>query len=117
VKNGREALSLLDFNDDSIGSLLELLMRALISPLYMKVVEGERFLSWLLTLDGGILVPSLFESIKPQLASGARFKVAAKYGSIIFRGWRDADEVTGRTSIESELQGLAYSAMVCQSHV
>ena len=47
----REALSLLDFEDDSISDVRALLVRAAFAPAFLKAPEGRRFLSYLFTLQ------------------------------------------------------------------
>ena len=47
----REALSLLDFEDESISDVRALLVRAAFAPAFLKSTEGRRFLSYLFTLQ------------------------------------------------------------------
>ena len=47
----REALSLLDFEDESISDVRALLVRAAFTPAFLKATEGRRFLSYLFTLQ------------------------------------------------------------------
>ena len=47
----RDALTLLDFDDDSIGDLKRLLLRAAFSPAFLRASEGRRFLAFLFTLQ------------------------------------------------------------------
>ena len=47
----REALSLLDFEDESISDVRALLVRAAFAPTFLKANEGRRFLSYLFTLQ------------------------------------------------------------------
>lgn len=47
----REALSLLDFEDESISDVRALLVRAAFAPTFLKCNEGRRFLSYLFTLQ------------------------------------------------------------------
>ena len=50
----REALCLLDFDDENIGSLKGLLLRCFTHPAFLKVKEGNRFLAFLFSVSKGI---------------------------------------------------------------
>lgn len=47
----RNALALLDFEDESIGDLKRLLLRAAFSPIFLRCKEGRRYLAHLFTLE------------------------------------------------------------------
>lgn len=47
----RTALGLLDFEDESIGDLKRLLLRAAFSPTFLRCREGRRYLAHLFTLE------------------------------------------------------------------
>lgn len=47
----RHALALLDFDDESIGDLKRLLLRAAFSPAFLRCREGRRYLAYLFTLE------------------------------------------------------------------
>ena len=47
----REALALLDFEDESIADVRDLLVRAMFAPAFLRCNEGRRFLSYLFTLQ------------------------------------------------------------------
>ena len=47
----REALALLDFEDESIADVRDLLVRAMFAPAFLRCSEGRRFLSYLFTLQ------------------------------------------------------------------
>lgn len=49
----RTTLQLLDFDDDSIESIKSLLLRCFISPAFLRVPDGKRFLSYLFTVHEG----------------------------------------------------------------
>lgn len=53
VFNIRKALLLLDFQDESIESIKNLLLRCFLHSSFLKVLEGRKFLSFLLTVDAG----------------------------------------------------------------
>lgn len=48
-----EALNLLDFEDESIDSLRGLLLRSFLSPLFLKSLDGKKFLVHLILLGNG----------------------------------------------------------------
>ena len=52
----REALGLLDFDDENIGSLKGLLLRCFTHPAYLKVREGNKFLAFLFSVSKGSLL-------------------------------------------------------------
>lgn len=76
----------------------------------VQSVDGEKFLAWLFMLDGGSLVESIVEVIRPQMVSSVRYSAAAKYGSIFLRSWKESSEDT-RPVVERELQRLAHAGM------
>jgi hypothetical protein len=49
----RTTLQLLDFDDDSIESIRSLLLRCFISPAFLRVPDGKRFLSYLFSVHEG----------------------------------------------------------------
>ena len=49
----REALQLLDFEDESIADVRALLVRAAFCPAFLRAAEGRRFLGYLFTLQVG----------------------------------------------------------------
>ena len=62
----RHALELLDVEDESFSSIKEFVLLAYRSPLYLKVTEGRRFLSFALCLHPQ-LVPDIHGVIKSNL--------------------------------------------------
>ncbi len=85
----REAINMLDVEDESFASIKELLLLAYRSPVYLKLPEGRRFLSYILTLHPS-LVREIHQVIKNNLP-GSPVKVVEAYAEIYFRAWRSAD--------------------------
>lgn len=89
--NMREALLELDFDDESISSMTELLLRCFLNPLYLRSRgEGRRFLAFLFGLHPGF-IDEIHATIKNQLPC-AKSMVDA-YGEVYFRAWRGATGV------------------------
>ncbi|GER30974.1 condensin-2 complex subunit G2 [Striga asiatica] len=109
----REAFTLFDFEDESIEDLKHLLIRCLISPLYLKTEEGRKFLAFLFCLSGQ-LTKELCAMIKSQIPFGRKSMLEA-YGEIVFRAWK-AVEGEGKHEIENGfLQGLFEGALYAGS--
>lgn len=67
----RGALELFDYDDPSIGSLKQLLLRAAFAPPFLRAAEGRRFLSHLFTLHAG-LTRDLYAILRNQIPNGTR---------------------------------------------
>lgn len=104
----REAFLLLDFDDESIEDLKLLLVRCVISPVYLKTEDGRRFLSFIFGLSNQ-LVKELLAMIRSQIPFGRKSMLEA-YGDILFRAWKAA-EADSRVEIENRfLQDLIEGA-------
>ncbi|EEF37095.1 conserved hypothetical protein [Ricinus communis] len=111
----REAFNLFDFEDESIEDLKLLLMRCVISPLYLKTEDGRRFLAFIFGLSMQLLKEAL-AMIKSQIPFG-RKSILEAYGEILFRAWKG---VNGELKDEIEngfLQGLIEAAIYSSSGV
>ncbi|CAH1421204.1 unnamed protein product [Lactuca virosa] len=105
----REAFTLFDFEDESIEDLKLLLIRCLISPLYLKMDEGRRFLAFLFGLSRQLVKESL-AMIRSQIPFGRKSMLEA-YADIVFRAWKAA-EGESREEIENDfLQALVDSSI------
>lgn len=105
----RDAFTLFDFEDESIEDLKFLLIRCLISPLYLKMDEGRRFLAFLFGLSRQLVKESL-AMIRSQIPFGRKSMLEA-YADIVFRAWKAA-EGESRGEIENEfLQALIDSSI------
>ncbi|CAA0841052.1 ARM repeat superfamily protein [Striga hermonthica] len=109
----RDAFMLFDFEDESIEDLKHLLIRCLISPLYLKTEEGRKFVAFLFCLSVR-LTKELCAMIKSQIPFGRKSMLEA-YGEIVFRAWK---AVEGECKHEIEngfLQGLFEGALYAGS--
>lgn len=105
----RETFLLFDFEDESIEDLKHLLMRCMISPLYLKTEEGWKFLSFMFSLSRQ-LVKEALAMIRSHIPYGKK-SILEAYGEIVFRAWKS---VEGESKGEIEngfLQGLIESAI------
>ncbi|KAH6803385.1 hypothetical protein C2S51_031632 [Perilla frutescens var. frutescens] len=109
----REAFTLFDFEDESIEDLKHLLIRCVISPLYLKTEDGRKFIAFLFGLSMQ-LTKELCAMIKSQIPFGRKSMLEA-YGEIVFRGWK-AVEGECKNEIENGfLQGLVEGATYASS--
>ncbi|KAK9067006.1 hypothetical protein SSX86_014330 [Deinandra increscens subsp. villosa] len=109
----REAFALFDFEDESIEDLKLLLIRCLISPLFLKMDEGRRFLAFLFGLSRQLVKESL-AMIRSQIPFGRKSMLEA-YADIVFRAWKAA-EGESRDEIENEfLQPLVDGSIHASS--
>ncbi|KAL6530042.1 hypothetical protein OROMI_028687 [Orobanche minor] len=109
----RDAFVQFDFEDESIEDLKHLLIRCVISPLYLKTEEGRKFLAFLFHLSVQ-LTKELCAMIKSQIPFGRKSMLEA-YGEIVFRAWK---VVEGECKYEIEngfLQGLVEGAIYASS--
>ncbi|ESW28714.1 hypothetical protein PHAVU_002G011500 [Phaseolus vulgaris] len=105
----REAFTLFDFDDESIDDLKLLLIRCMISPLYLKAEDGRRFLAFVFGLNHQ-LGKELLAMIRSQIPFGRKSMLEA-YGDILFRAWRAA-QGDSRSEIENGfLQDLIEAAI------
>lgn len=105
----REAFALLDFDDESIEDLKLLLVRCVISPLYLKTEDGRRFLAFVFGLSDQ-LGKEYLAMIRSQIPFGRKSMLEA-YGDILFRAWRAA-QGDSRSEIENGfLQDLIEAAI------
>ncbi|XP_011099369.1 uncharacterized protein LOC105177814 [Sesamum indicum] len=109
----REAFMLFDFEDESIEDLKHLLIRCVISPLYLKTEEGRKFIAFMFGFSVQ-LMKEIWAMIKSQVPFGRKSMLEA-YGEIIFRAWK---VVEGECKCEIEngfLQGLVEGAIYASS--
>lgn len=109
----RDAFVLFDFEDDSIEDLKHLLIRCVISPLYLKTEDGLKFIAFLFGLSAQ-LAKEVFAMIKSQIPYGRKSMVDA-YGEIIFRAWKAADGSSKEEIENGFLQGLIEDAICASS--
>ncbi|KAL3674524.1 hypothetical protein V7S43_000472 [Phytophthora oleae] len=95
----KDALPLLDFNDDSSGLLRDILLRCFIQPTFFRSPDAVPFLSFLFTLHVPF-VEDINETIRNQIPN-QRNSILVKYGSIYFKAWVGS-KGTFREKIEEE---------------
>ncbi|XP_022963354.1 uncharacterized protein LOC111463584 [Cucurbita moschata] len=105
----REAFSLFDFEDESIKDLKLLLIRCVISPLYLKTEDGRRFLAYTFGLSRQLLKEAL-AIIRSQIPFG-RKSMLEGYGDIVFRAWRNSEGDIRDEMENGFLQGLVEVAI------
>ncbi|CAL9239166.1 unnamed protein product [Arabidopsis halleri] len=109
----REAFTLFDFEDESIEDLRMLLMRCVVSPLYVKTEDGQRFVSFAFGLSRQLMKAGL-AVVKAQIPLG-RKSVLEGFGGILFRAWKEV-ELDLKGEIEDGfLQGIIDSAIHASS--
>ncbi|XP_073235471.1 condensin-2 complex subunit G2-like [Porites lutea] len=108
----RQALLLMDFEDNSSESMKQLLHQCMIHPMYLKLEEGRRFLSYLFGLNPE-LSKEFHKTIKNQIPSCA-MNVLSLYGEVYFRAWRVASGPYLKVLEENCFQDLMYSAVHAQ---
>ncbi|XP_047959016.1 uncharacterized protein LOC125204401 isoform X2 [Salvia hispanica] len=109
----REAFSLFDFEDESIEDLKHLLIRCMISPLYLKTEDGRKFIAFLFGLSMQ-LIKELCAMIKSQIPFGRKSMLEA-YGEILFRGWKTVESERKEEIENGFLQELVEGAIYASS--
>ena len=84
----RSALLLLDFTNESIASMRELLLRCFVHPLFLKTTDGRKFCVYLFGLHP-TLIADIHETIKQQLPFCSKH-MCELYGEIYFKAWGTA---------------------------
>ena len=123
----RSALDLLDFEDESITSLKNHLLRTVGNPLFLQTSEGKKFIQHLFGVDS-TLADELHKSVKVQLI-GAKKSLLTAYADIYYAVWKSAIEESGDESydddedksatlqsIEEAIQDLVYHALHSANH-
>ncbi|CAH2034028.1 unnamed protein product [Thlaspi arvense] len=105
----REAFTLFDFEDESIEDLRMLLMRCVVSPLYVKTEDGQRFISFAFGLSRQLMKSGL-AVVKAQIPFG-RKSVLEGFGGILFRAWKEVDGDLRGEIEDGFLQGIIDSAI------
>lgn len=109
----RDALTLFDFEDESIEDIKNLLIRCVISPIYLKTDEGRKFIAFMFCLNVQ-LTKEICAMIKSQVPF-ERKSILEAYGEIVFRAWK-AVEGDFKCEIENGyLQGLVEGAIYASS--
>ncbi|XP_055827858.1 uncharacterized protein LOC129896066 [Solanum dulcamara] len=111
----REAFMLLDFEDESIEDLKHLIMRCVISPLFLKTEDGRKFIAFTFGLSVQLLKEAL-AMLKSQIPFG-RKSILEAFGEIVFRAWKVAEGLAKDEIENSFLQGMIDSCIHASSAV
>ncbi|KAL8472917.1 hypothetical protein ACS0TY_029293 [Phlomoides rotata] len=109
----RDAFMLFDFEDESIEDLKNLLIRCVISPLYLKTEEGRKFNAFLFCLSVQ-LSKELCAMIKSQIPFGRKSMLEA-YGEIAFRAWKTVEGECKNEIENGFLQNLVEGSIYASS--
>ncbi|URE37109.1 Condensin II non structural maintenance of chromosomes subunit [Musa troglodytarum] len=109
----REAFLLFDYVDESIEDMKTLLVRCVITPVYLKMEEGRKFVAFMLGLNGQLMKESLV-LMKSQIPFG-RKSVLEAYADILFRAWKGSEESLREEIEVGFLQGLIEGAIHASS--
>ncbi|KAH7566693.1 hypothetical protein JRO89_XS08G0217300 [Xanthoceras sorbifolium] len=109
----RDAFALFDFDDESIEDLKLLLIRCMISPLYLKTEDGRKFLAFICGLSQQVL-KEVLAMIKSQIPFGRKSMLEA-YGEVLFRAWKVVEEGFRKEIEDGFLQGLVEGAIHASS--
>ncbi|KAJ8531051.1 hypothetical protein K7X08_025782 [Anisodus acutangulus] len=111
----REAFTLLDFEDESIEDLKHLIMRCVISPLFLKTEDGRKFIAFTFGLSVQLMKEAL-AMLKCQIPFG-RKSILEAFGEIVFRAWKMAEGVAKDGIENGFLQGMIDSCIHASSGV
>ncbi|KAL4181568.1 hypothetical protein AMTRI_Chr12g237970 [Amborella trichopoda] len=111
----KETLTFFDFMDTSIEDLKLLLVRCVITPLYLKTEEGRKFIAFLFGLNIQLL-KEILAMIRSQIPFG-RKSMLEGYGEIVFRAWKVAESLTREEIDNGFLQSLIEGAIHAGSRV
>lgn len=92
----RNAIELFDFEDSSIESLRGLLLRCFIHPSYLKLVDGRRFLAYVMNINETNMHQLVLGVMKPQILDGTK-SVCLAYGDVLLRAWKDASVISSQS--------------------
>ena len=102
-------------SDSSAENLRSLLLSAARAPNFVKSPDGVRFVVFLFSISPDF-VSTLHSSIKDALKPGDR-QMAAGYGDIYFKAWRQSGGVFRERIEESCLQDLMYHGVLANRGV
>lgn len=122
----REAIDLLDFQDESIESLKMHLLRVVSNPLFLQNVDGRKFIIHLFQVDPTLVV-DLHRAVRAQIP-GAKKSILNAYAEIYFNAWKlstereetgeeeegDGEENDGRDTIQISIEENALQDFMYQ---
>ena len=94
----RDAINLLDFQDESIESLKLHLLRVVANPLFLQSVEGRKFITHLFLVDATLVV-DLHRAIRAQIP-GSKKSILNAYAEIYYNAWKASTTTEKRTNYE-----------------
>ena len=109
----RDALYLLDFEDENISFLRSLLLKTVSNPLLLRSSDGRRIISMLFQLDKS-LISDLHQSIRVQIPDSKK-PILLSYGDIYYRAWTESNDEMKQAIEECALQDLMYAALHIES--
>jgi hypothetical protein len=99
----RESFKLFDFSDDSTDALKQLLMHTFVSPTFLRLGDGQKFLSFLLEYGDQDLIQSAHQIILNQIPHASK-TIVRTFGEIYVRAWRSGEKSgTGGAVNESQI--------------
>jgi hypothetical protein len=103
----REALEIIDMQDDTAAALKDLLARSFVNPVFMRSKENRKFLEYVLVTVGDALVEEVHGAVANHLPYYHSSEVKA-FGQLFFRAWTspDADEAVKSRIAESVFQDM-----------
>lgn len=105
----RHALDLFEFDDGSAIDLKKLLLRVAFAPLFLRCVEGRKFIAHTFSLHPDF-VRDLGKIVRNQVPC-CRTSVLDEYGDVLFRAWSGASGPC-KYEIEGLIQSLIDSAFL-----
>ncbi|CAB3996367.1 Condensin-2 complex subunit G2, partial [Paramuricea clavata] len=108
----RQTLLLMDFEDESCCSLKASLLQCLIHPVFLKVEEGRKFLSYLFGMHP-TFTEEIHKTIKNQIPT-CPIGTLVGYGEIYFKAWRAAKDLYLEKIEMFCLQDLMFHAIHAQ---
>ena len=104
----RDALDIFDFASDTSADLKSLLLRTVSSPLYLKIPEGKRWISHMLSVPE--LIQGLHNAIRVQVPD-AKATILHAYADIYFRAWKEGNDQVREQLEDVVLQDLAFAVI------
>ena len=87
----REALTLVDMDDDSASGLKEILAQAFVNPAFLRSREGRSVLVFVMVRLADTALPDAYAAVINHLPYCHASELEA-YGSLILRAWNEAGE-------------------------
>ncbi|PKA57387.1 hypothetical protein AXF42_Ash013574 [Apostasia shenzhenica] len=105
----REAFTFFDYEDENIEDLRTLLVRCVITTVYLRTKEGRAFIAFMMGLNG-LLLKETLALIRSQIPFG-RKSVLESYAVILFKAWKGSESLVKEEIEDGFLQGLVEGAI------